>query len=183
MATAAPRTMTIEEFSEFEGDSPCDLIDGELVEMAAGGLHGMIALTIGSALLSFVRPRHLGAVMVSETTFILSVPRQNAVRPDVAYLRSERVPPMPEFSNEIPYAPDLAVEVVSPSDRASAVNAKVEAYMDANTRLVWVVDPIKRTVTAFSPNKPTRFYRDGQTLDGGEVLPGFALPLAELFEL
>ena len=64
MTAAAPRTMTIEEFSEFEGDSPCDLIDGELVEMAAGGLHGMVALTIGSALLSFVRPRHLGAVMV-----------------------------------------------------------------------------------------------------------------------
>jgi Uma2 family endonuclease len=183
MATAAPRTMTIEEFSEFEGDSPCDLIDGELVEAATSGLHGMIASSLAMAIGGFVREYCLGAVMIRPTTFVLSQERRTAVRPDVAFLRSDRVPAMPELNLDVPYAPDLAAEVVSPYDRAGTMNAKLQAYLAAGTLLVWVVDPIKQTVLSYSLDGRVRFYRDGQTLDGGEVLPGFALPLAELFEL
>jgi Uma2 family endonuclease len=183
MATAAPRTMTIEEFSEFEGDTPCDLIDGELVEMAAGARHGMIASAINIRIGIYLLEHIIGRTFMAETTFVLSVTGRTAVRPDAAFLRNERIPPPSELSNDVPYAPDLAVEVVSPSDRASAVNRKVQAYLEAGTLLVWVVDPIRQTVLSYSIDGRVRFYGATDTLDGGEVLPGFALPLTELFDL
>lgn len=113
MTTVAPRTMTIEEFSTFEDEGPCNLIHGELVRLGDGAQHGMTASSFGVILGEFVRSRQLGAVFTG-TTFVLSVAQQSAVRPDIAFLRRDRVPPMPDLVNDVLYAPDIAVEVVSP---------------------------------------------------------------------
>ena len=81
----------------------------------------------------------------------------------------------------MPLAPDLAVEVLSPSDRIADALAKIAMYLDAGVRLVWLVDPASQTVTIFRPDAiPTKLDAD-DTLDGDEVLPGFTLPIAEIF--
>jgi Uma2 family endonuclease len=79
------------------------------------------------------------------------------------------------------FAPDLVVEVVSPSDRMTDVQAKVDDYLRAGVRLVWVVEPRARTVTAYVPGRPPRVYGEADDLDGGDVLPEFRLPVAEIF--
>jgi Uma2 family endonuclease len=82
----------------------------------------------------------------------------------------------------MPVAPDLAVEVVSPSDRDARVTQNAITYLDAGTRLVWVVEPDSQTVTVYTPDLTARILRAEDTLDGGDVLPGFTLKVAEIFE-
>jgi len=80
------------------------------------------------------------------------------------------------------HPPDLAIEVVSPSDRLRAVRAKCLAYLDAGVHLVWLVEPKHQRVTVYLPDRSTRALGLGDTLDGGAVLPGFSLPVTEIFD-
>ena len=82
----------------------------------------------------------------------------------------------------MPFAPDLAVEIVSPTDRMSDVTRKVLDYVDAGARLVWIIDPVNRTVAVHRSRSDVIMLRDSDTLDGGDVLPGFRLALAELLD-
>ena len=82
----------------------------------------------------------------------------------------------------MPFAPDIAVDIFSSEDRASDMNAKVQAYLEAGTPLVWVVDPERRTAAVYRPGAATLFLSEGDALDGGDVLPGFSMPLARVFE-
>ena len=79
-------------------------------------------------------------------------------------------------------APDLAVEIVSPSNTAQEILHKVEDYLEAGTRLVWVVEPRRRTVTEYRSWKEVRLLREGNTLDGYDVLSGFSVRVAEIFD-
>jgi Uma2 family endonuclease len=100
--------------------------------------------------------------------------------PDVAYLCRERIPPggVRVF---LEGGADIIAAIVSPDDRASQLLEKVDEYLAAGTRLVWVVDPRPRTVTAYGAGGTVRRYAEGDTLDAADVLPGFATPVAELF--
>ena len=79
-----------------------------------------------------------------------------------------------------PFAPDLAIEIASPSDRPEAVNDKVREYLDPSTRLVWVAWPTSRSITAYEPSLPRRELGPDDEIDGGDVLPGFRVRVSEL---
>jgi len=156
----------------------CELVGGELaMMMPAGGRHGRFAMRIAFALGGFVDRNGLGDVLVAETGFVLARHPDTVRAPDVAFVRLGRQ----IDDGFIDGAPDLAVEVVSPSDRPKAVADKVREWLDGGAEAVWVVDPDARTVTVHERLRVPRVFAETETLDGGAVLPGFTLQLRELF--
>jgi Uma2 family endonuclease len=101
--------------------------------------------------------------------------------PDVALVRAERLPPPHERIGAMPVIPDLAVEIVSPSDRITKVRDKIRRYLEAGVPLIWLIEPRRRQVTVYRPGQPEHVLGMADELDGGEVLPGFRLAVAELF--
>jgi Uma2 family endonuclease len=158
-----------------------ELIRGSIVEMApAGAEHGALSMGLGAKLYNFVCLKKLGLVFAAETGFILERDPDTVRAPDVAFVSSARLPdPLPKkfFAG----APDLAVETVSPDDRPKEIRAKIEDWLRAGTRLVWVVDPAARSVAVHRPGQAPRTLGSADVLDGGEVLPGFQIALASLW--
>ena len=159
-----------------------ELIRGELIQMPpASHLHSILAGWIVTVLNMHVRPRQLGHVSGADGGYILSRNPDVVVAPDAAFVRADRLPPQDDMPTYPELAPDLAVEVVSPSDRMNDVSDKVMLYLDAGTRLVWVVQPRFKTVTVHYPDRTTRTVTIDDKLHGGDVLPGFTLAVADLF--
>jgi len=159
-----------------------DLIRGDLHRMAlAGGEHGQIGVMISSALLTHVRPRRLGAVFGADTGFILARSPDTLLAPDVAFVHADRLPPRDQRIGYLELAPDLAVEVISPSERPADVAQKVAIYLAAGVQMVLVVEPRQRTITVHAQGQASRVLQEGDELDGGDVLPGFRVPAAEVF--
>ncbi len=159
-----------------------ELVEGELVEVpGAGALHNVIAALVYELIRAFVRERDLGVVSTDGAGYILDRGPDLLRIPDVSFVSWERVPEEGIPEGFWPVAPDLAVEVVSPGDRADEVHDKVREYLDAGTRLVWVLWPRRRSVTAHTPDGVARELGPDDELDGGEVLPGFRARVAELF--
>ncbi|MGH7678876.1 MAG: Uma2 family endonuclease [Gemmatimonadaceae bacterium] len=102
--------------------------------------------------------------------------------PDGAFIRAERLPPGGLAAGFVKLAPDLAIEVLSPSESASELEEKLDDYIAAGMPLIWVIDPDRRTVMIVSPGAPLRWLRTGDSLDGGDVLPGFVCLVSDLFE-
>lgn len=159
----------------------CELVRGELIEMTPpGGMHGEIALRFGRYLQAHAEDHRLGRVMVESGYWLERNP--DTVRgPDVSFLAADRVPPEGLPEGFFPGPPDLAVEVVSPGDSDVEVQDKVMNYLASGTRLVWIVRPRQRTVTIYHPDGSARILRETETLEGEEVVPGFAMPLRDLF--
>ena len=151
-----------------------------LSEPPAGGEHGRVEVRIAVILERFVRAHDLG-VVYADTGFLLARAPDTVRAPDVAFVSRARALALRGIATYLPLAPDLAIEIVSPNDRPMDVHAKVADYLTAGTRLVWVVDPATRTVVAYRRLlAPTRIARTG-LLDGEDVLPGFRVPVADLF--
>jgi Uma2 family endonuclease len=149
--------------------------------MSPGGFErGRIAVRVARLLANFAEERRLGVVTGAETGFFIAREPDTVRAPDVAFLRAERVPVEPE-RGFFPGAPDLAVEVLSPSDRASEVLAKVQDWLGAGTRIVWVVDPATHTVTVYRAPNQAEVLAHSDTLTGDDLLPDFQLPVAEIF--
>jgi Uma2 family endonuclease len=179
MATTA--LLTAEDIAEFPEDERGELIRGEWRPMNPPGFrHGEVQLRIGSSLLTWVSVRGLGAVTV-ESGFVLERDPDTVVGPDVAFVRADRVPPPDQDAKFGPAAPDLAVEVVSPSQSLPYIEEKVAIYLETGAPLVWVVHPRRRTVTVYSAVEEPRVLSLGDVLDGGDVLPGFTVPVSEIF--
>ncbi|MGH2531490.1 MAG: Uma2 family endonuclease [Thermomicrobiales bacterium] len=159
-----------------------ELIRGVIREREPmGGRHGEVGMEVGTELNIHVRERALGRVYTSDTQFVLARNPDVIVKPDVSFVRSDRVLPKEDRDRIYPYAPDLAVEVVSPSDRYVQVMEKVELYLEAGTRLVWLVESRGSTVTVFAGSMSLRILTEEDDLDGGDVLPAFRLPVASIF--
>lgn len=158
----------------------CELIDGVLVEKAMGLRESLLAIALAALLRAFVHPRNLGLVTGADGTVRLL---PGLVRiPDVAFISWARIPGERVPEEPIPsIAPDLAVEVLSEGNTPQEMERKRQEYFRAGVRLVWMVDLANRTVTVFTG--PDRFTTldAAQTLDGGDVLPGFTLALTRLF--
>lgn len=148
----------------------------------AGSEHGAIAAEMAAVLRDFVKPRRLGVVLGAETGFRIAADPDTVLAPDAAFIVADRVGErLPR--GYFPGAPDLAVEVVSPSDRASEVIAKVENWLAAGCLAVWIVDPKTQTVTVYHPNHTATFLQSTDTLAGGALLPDFSIPVADIFAI
>jgi Uma2 family endonuclease len=172
-----------------------ELVRGEVRDVTpAGGWHGTVGANLYDALMPFVRARRLGRCFYDGTGFLLPLPpelrrrdaqgeaRDTVRSPDVAFVRRDRVPAGGFGPGWVPLAPDLAVEVLSPNETASDTQEKLADYRAAGTELLWVVDPARRIVTVHAADAPTRWLREGDVLEGGSVVPGFALAVEALFE-
>lgn len=180
---AITRRMTIEEYEALEQDEPgYELVEGELKRTPpAGGQSSSMAVGIAAHLWNFVTPRQLGMVFGADGGFVLRRDPDTLLVPDVAFVRTDRLPPESEQERFWRLAPDLVVEVISPSDRVRDVVAKVQRYLDAGVRLVWVVEPRRHSVTVYPANGDSHVLLPGDVLGGGDVLPDFRLPVADVF--
>lgn len=179
---ATVQTMTIEEFADISEPGRFDLIKGELLRMPpAGGEHGEVAGELARVIGNFVVENDLGRFYAAETGFILDAESSTVLAPDVAFVQASRVPPRERRRGFVPVVPDLVVEVVSPSDRVTEVNDKVNTYLDSGVRMVWAVEPIRQRITVYTPDRRARLLNSDDVLEGGDVLPGFSLPLADIF--
>jgi Uma2 family endonuclease len=177
------RLYTADEFWESFGDTKrLELVKGVPVEMSpTGEEHGVLSMWLGYLLLSYVEAHDLGEVTAAESGFVLSRNPDTVRAPDVGFIAKARLAG-PTSERYFPGPPDLAVEVVSPGDSASAIHAKVFDYLRAGTRLVWVVYPQSRTVAVYGPDTPTRFLDVDEMVEGGDILPGLSLPVREIFK-
>jgi len=175
------RLLTIEEFERLPDDGwRRELVCGQVIrEPPSGFEHGDVSARIVAALSEFARDRNLGRVVTSDCGFILIDDPPTVRAPDVAFVREDRL----AFDRKrfAPLAPDLAVEVVSPSNTVSEIHDKVLDYLGAGTRLVWVVDPETRTVTVYRSRQEIRLLASDDDIDGADVLPGFRCKVNELF--
>jgi Uma2 family endonuclease len=157
-----------------------ELVDGVLVEKVMAFRESFLAIALSAILRSFVTPRNLGAVIGADGMMRLA---PGLVRiPDISFIPWDRFPDRRIPDDPIAdVAPDLAVEVLSPSNTKEEMKGKRRDYFAAGCRLVWEVDPVERIVTVYTSPNRSKVLRENQTLDGGAVLPGFALPLRQLF--
>ncbi len=175
------RPMTADELLAMPDDGAhrYELFDGELMEMSpSGARHSSIALRIDGHLGNYVAQHRLGKTYGADCGFVIRRNPDTVLSPDASFVRRERVVDVDEF---FPGHPDLAVEVISPSDRYMDVEAKVARYLEAGTSIVIVVNPRKQSATITTRQDATTVASDG-ALTGGDVVPGWSLPLRELFE-
>ena len=173
--------LTVEEFMRLPDDGMVhELDEGRVVCMPPSAFRsGRVAALVLIRLGVYVAQHNLGIVTGPDAGVILGRDPDTVRAPDVSVIRRERV--VDTGRAYVPGAPDLVVEVLSPSDRYSAVARKVAQYLAAGARLVWVIDPEARTVAVYRPDgEVVELGADG-VLDGEDVVPGFRLPLAELW--
>jgi Uma2 family endonuclease len=157
-----------------------ELVKGELVvREPVGYRHGAVVMNLTLALGNFVHAHRLGRLLAAETGFKLFTNPDTVRAPDVAFIRSERVPE-PAPAGFAAMAPDLAVEVLSPDDRPGAVLEKVGDWLNAGVRLVWVIDPQRGLVRVYRADGTETLLAAGDALDGEAVLPGFACRVADV---
>jgi Uma2 family endonuclease len=183
MKATTGKLITAEEFARMPDPldgSRQELVRGVIETMPPpGGVHGLTCSRVDRRLGNFVEEHGLGFVFANDTGFVSERGPDTVRGPDVSFWSKERLPVVPEGYIEVP--PDLAVEVVSPSDHFSRTWKKVREYIDKGVRLIWVVDPLDRSVTVYRSLKDVSVLAETQTLDGGDVVPGFSCRVAELF--
>jgi Uma2 family endonuclease len=159
-----------------------ELVKGEIIEMAGtGGVHTVLEARMARLLGNFVDEHDLGYVTGASGAYRLSSDPDTVRIPDAAFIGKARMPsPLPE--KFIPAAPDLAVEIVSPGDSALEIREKVLEYLQAGTRLVWVIYPEVQSADVFTAVNAWHVVDKNGALEGGEVLPGFSLPLQTVFQ-
>ena len=169
--------MTLEEFMESDLEG-YEYIKGELIPMAPTSVeHGDINMNLSSLLHLHVRENQLGRTYMPDTGFQVG---DRFLIPDIAFISTDRLPA--DRSKACPVPPDLAVEVVSPSDTLHRIQEKVFAYLEAGTQLVWVIEPRAKSVTVYRSETDITTLTRNDTLSGEEVVEGFTCSVAELFE-
>jgi Uma2 family endonuclease len=183
MDTVQPITTAEQLFQAPAALGRCELLRGELIMMSpAGSEHGMIVAEIAGILRDFVKPRALGVILGAETGFRVFSNPDTVLAPDVAFVAADRVADgLPK--GYFPGAPDLAVEVLSPNDRAGEVLAKVQDWLNAGCKALWVVDPKSQTVTVYNADRSIAILTAAETLTGGDLLPGFNASVAGIFTM
>jgi Uma2 family endonuclease len=160
--------------------SICELVDGALVEKGMGYSESDLALVLAGYLRAFVVPRNLGLISGADGMMRL-LPGLVRV-PDLAFASWDRIPGRRRPAGAVAgFAPDLAIEVLSRSNTQAEMARKRREYFEAGVRLVWEIDLPTRTVAVYDAPERSTVLDATQILDGGDVLPGFALPLADLF--
>ena len=159
-----------------------ELVKGKVYEMPpAGGRHGSVAMRIGFVLTGYVRAHNLGETFAAETGFILHRDPDTVRAPDAAFVAAGRFPEGELPTGYLDVVPDLVVEVTSPNDRAREISDKVEGWLAAGVRLVWVINPATRSAAVYRSLEDSERLSPEDSLDGGDVIPGFSTELRELF--
>jgi Uma2 family endonuclease len=177
------RQMTAEDLLRMPDDGfRYELVRGELTKMSpAGNKHGRIAGNITASLGPRVLTNRLGRVYVADTGFWLESEPDTVRAPDVAFVSQKQLDEVGDVDGFWPGAPDLVVEVISPSDTYTEVEEKVFEWLEAGARMVVVVNPRKRAVTLYRSLADIRVLTEDEVLDGGDVVPGWAMPLKDIF--
>src|SRR5215212_10088784 len=177
MATTAK--LTLEEFLALPETKPAsELIDGEAVQKPMPTwAHGIIQRLISYVLTAYLRARPIGEAGSENRCILGSAGAERPYVPDFIFVRGDRFRPADRYFYG---APDLAVEILSPDDRMVNVMDKLRFYLAHGVRLVWLIDPDRRTVAVMMPPDVTRILTEEETLDGGDVLPGFACMVREI---
>lgn len=179
--TTATQHITAEALYAMGDIGRCELIRGEIVQMTpAGAEHGDLTYELSRRIGNFVVEHDLGKVFAAETGFILTRNPDTVRAPDVAFVRKDRLPREP-VRGYFPGAPDLVVEVISPGDRLSDVNEKVEQWLAGGATSVWVVDPPNRMIEISRAGGEVLRVRAPEVVKDDPVVPGFVLETATLF--
>jgi Uma2 family endonuclease len=181
--TTAVSSITAEELFRLPPDNMRhELVRGEMTTMApTSAEHGASAFNMGGILRNYLKKNPIGVGAGAETGFLIQRKPDTVRAPDCAFVSKDRIPATGIPKKYWPFAPDLAVEVLSPSDTASEVIEKIDEWLGAGTRLVWVVDPDKKTITVYRPGRQPQTLRIHEVLVDDEVLPGFEVSVAEIF--
>ena len=182
--TTQTRLMTAEELFKMPDDGyhRYELVRGELRKMPPpGAYHGKSATRVGRPLADHVDENHLGEVYIGEVGFRIGSNPDHVRAPDVAFVRREREDEVGEMHGYFPGPPDLAIEVISPNDIYREVDEKVQDWLDAGTRMVIVINPRRREVRVHIPLADTVILTPGDTLDGGDVVLGWTIPVSRVF--
>ena len=162
-------------------DKQVELVRGMLIVREPPGYrHGVVAGAIAACITEFVRLHGLGVVVAAETGFKLFSNPDTVRAADAAFIRRDRAPDPPP-DGYLALAPDLVVEVLSPRDRAGEVLNKVGDWLNAGSRLVWVIDPMRRRALVYRADSSVSLLAERDTLDGEDVLSGFSCALDELW--
>jgi Uma2 family endonuclease len=157
-----------------------EIVAGRPEEKAMGGArHGGIGARLLIRLGSYVEAQHLGGVYGPDTSFQIG---PNERLPDIAFVAADRIPPEGEPQGMWPFAPDLAVEILSPTDLHEKVSGKIREYFAAGVRQVWLISPEFKTVTIYQSPTQVRMLTEEDDLSGDEILPGFRCRIRELFQ-
>ena len=182
------RTYTIDEFMRMPDERNgrlIELVHGEIHEKPMPGMrHTRLGLRIQLLLSDFARQNDLGEVFPDGADFVIDPIALTVRKPDVAFLAKEHIPDM-NSDDAFPTPPDLAIEILSPHDydHPGQFRKKIDQYLDANIPLIWVVDVRNRSVMIHRPSSiAPETLGIGDELSGEEVLPGFTLPVATIFE-
>ena len=159
-----------------------ELLRGVLCEtMPAGVRHGKTVIKLSFRLEAFVDPRGLGTIVASDVGFLLERDPDTVREPDVAFISARKMPLDRDVPGFFDGPPDLAVEIASPSDSPRQLFDKARMWISFGVPLVWTVDPEARTLEVHQPNQPLTRLSADDSLDGGQVLPGFTCTVAALF--
>jgi len=175
----AEKLLTVEEFWAQYADTRFELVKGVPVEMPPIGFeHGNCATLLVEFLAPYVRQHDLGSVIV-ETGYRLAPDTLRG--PDVSFIAREREAQITDRTKFVSFAPDLAIEVVSPDESAATVHDKIDDYIRAGVRLIWVIYPSRQQIVVHHPDRTAQILTAEDTLTGGEVIPGFAIPVKAVF--
>jgi Uma2 family endonuclease len=177
------KQLTVEEFEQIaalpeNADKRLEFIGGRIVEVVSSNYSSLLASFVGTMVNMFVLQHRLGFVSTTDGGYAIGTERYI---PDVAFITFAKQPE-PLIKPYVPVAPDLAVEVLSPSNDDSEITDKVVSYLMAGV-LVWIADPERKIIKVYAPNESPKTLTLDDTLDGGKVLPGFTLSVRSLFEL
>ena len=183
MAMVETAVMTAAQLMRLRDRGKCyELKKGQLLMMTpAGALHGDVTMALGSLMRVHASRKKLGKVFAAETGFKIHVNPDTVRAPDVAFVAQERIPATGLPRGYCELAPDLVVEVVSPNDSAADVQDKIEEWLNAGARLVWVVYPDTQTIHIHNSPKEIGVLKSGDRLDGKDVLPGFSCAVKDIF--
>ena len=185
MATATTELLTAEDLLRLSSEGvKGELIRGVLCEtVSVGKVHARIAMRMGGELDRHVRRHRLGQVGGSDGGVLIQRNPDTVREPDVYFVSAELLPLDDDSDGYLEVVPELVVEIVSPSDRQEAVNDKTLMWLGLGVLMVVEVYPAERAVMVHRPGAPSVTLTGEDVLDGGDVLPGFSLPLSEIFDV
>ncbi len=185
MATTTATLLTAEDLLRLGSEGiKGELIRGVLCETVPSGTeHGQIAMSLGGAMMAYVRSQRIGRVVGSDSGILLQHSPDTVREPDIYFVSAKKLPLETRVTGYLEVAPELVVEIISPHDTQRAVNDKTQMWLRNGVQMVVEVYPAERAVMVHRAGSAAVTLTGDEVLDGGDVLPGFCLPLSDIFDV